>query len=344
MRRQGRVARVVGSMVVCALAACGGSEAGTDPVPSSGLTTPPPSNDDTGAAPTTPAPTGPVDGAPGAPGAPCTGKPALKGDIEITVASGGRNRSVKVHVPPGYDPTKPTPVVLDFHGLSMTAATQDLLSRMNAKADQARFLSVHAEGVGLQQSWNAGACCGEAAQTKVDDVAHVGRILDELEARLCVDTKRVFATGMSNGAALSHRLACELSSRIAAIAPVAHVITVPQSSCKPSRPVSVLSFNGTSDGLVPYGGNGLFPSVADTMRLWATLDGCAATPRETSKKGDVTCTAFDGCKAGNEVRLCTVQGGGHTWPGGAPAGLGKTTNDISATDAMWDFFVKHPMP
>lgn len=264
----------------------------------------------------------------------------------MTIASGGRNRVVKVHLPPGYDAAKATPVVLDFHGLSMTAATQDLLSHMNAKADKAGFVSVHAEGIGVQQSWNAGVCCGEAAQTKIDDVAHVSKILDELEAKLCVDKKRVFSTGMSNGGALSHRLACELSNRIAAIAPVAHVITIPQASCTPTRAVSVFSFNGTADTLVPYGGNGAgYPSVADTMKLWAAKNGCSATPRETSKKGDVTCVTYDGCKAGNEVNLCTVQDGGHAWPGGMSIPLlGKTTQEISATDMMWDFFVKHPMP
>jgi polyhydroxybutyrate depolymerase len=216
---------------------------------------------------------------------------------------------------------------------------------MNAKADKAGFISVHPEGTGLQRSWNAGVCCGEAAQTKVDDVAHVSKMLDELEAKLCVDKKRVFSTGMSNGAALSHRLACELSGRIAAIAPVAHVMTIPRESCQPTRPVSVLSFNGTKDGLVPYGGNGLgYPSVADTMKHWATKNGCSTTPRETWKKEDVTCVTYDGCKSGSEVSLCTVQEGGHTWPGGPPGGLGATTQAISATDAMWDFFVKHPMP
>ncbi|MBX3191076.1 MAG: hypothetical protein KF819_29030 [Labilithrix sp.] len=336
------LAHVVASTALACTIACSGAEAPPETSPAPAATTPDPVGE---AQPPAPAPT---DGTPNppAPAASCTGKGALKGDLEWSLASGGRMRGVKVHLPPGYDPTKPTPVVLDFHGLSMNAAGQDLLSRMNAKADKAGFVSVHAEGIGLQQSWNAGVCCGEAASSKIDDVAHVTKILDELEAKLCVDTKRVFSTGMSNGGALSHRLACELSTRIAAIAPVAHVITIPQAGCTPSRPVSVFSFNGTSDALVPYGGNGAgYPSVADTMSGWATRNGCSATPRETMKKGDVTCVTFDGCKAGTEVSLCTVQGGGHTWPGGSPVPLlGKTTNEIVATDAMWDFFSKHPLP
>lgn len=347
MKRSLSVTFVVASMVVvCAPLGCGDTSAPdtetspTSPPPStpggstSGDDTPSPTPTSTGTTPPTPS------------GAPCSGKPALKGDFDMTIASGGRNRIAKVHLPPGYDPTKATPVVLDFHGLSMNAATQELLSKMKAKADKSGFVAVQAEGIGLQQSWNAGVCCGEAAQANIDDVGFVTKMLDELEAKLCVDEKRVFSTGMSNGGALSHRLACELSSRIAAIAPVAHVITIPQASCKPTRPISVFSFNGTADTLVPYGGNGVgYPSVADTMKLWATIDGCSTTPRETSKKGDVTCVTYDGCKAGNEVSLCTVQDGGHAWPGGMSIPLlGKTTQAISATDMMWDFFAKHPMP
>jgi polyhydroxybutyrate depolymerase len=332
----------------CALAACGGSD--DDPVTGAASpTTPtPPSagGDGTSGAP---APTGTGTGtAPPAspPGAPCTGLQALGGDLDWTIPSGGRSRVVHVHLPPAYDAKTAIPVVLDFHGLSMSAAGEDLLSRMNAKADKAGFVSVHAEGIGAQQSWNAGACCGEAASAKVDDVAFAAKILDELEAKLCVDKKRIFSTGMSNGGALSHRLACELSTRIAAIAPVAHVMTIPLATCKPSRPVSVFNFNGTSDTLVPYAGNGVgYPSVASTMSTWASRNGCGTTTHEILKKGDVTCVTFDGCKPGVEVSHCTVDGGGHTWPGGAPVPfLGKTTNEISATDAMWDFFVKHPMP
>lgn len=275
-------------------------------------------------------------------GEPCSGKEPLKGDVSWTLDSGGRMRTVRVHLPPSYDSTKPTPVVLNFHGLSSTAAQQEALSHMHAKSNSAGFIAVHAEGVA--NSWNGGVCCGDAASSKIDDVAHVARVLDELEAKLCVDKRRVFSTGMSNGGALSHRLACELSTRIAAIAPVAHVITVPQATCAPSRPVSVLQFNGTSDSLVPFGGNSTgYPSVASTMDGWATRNGCSTKTTETFKKGDVTCKTYEGCPKGVEVSHCVVDGGGHTWPGGTPVPfLGKTTNDIAATDAMWDFFVKHP--
>jgi len=298
-----------------------------------------------GETPPGPAPTSPPGTTPTPPGAPCTGKGALAGDLDWKLTAGGLERAVHVHVPKGYDRAKPTPVVLNFHGLGSNAGEQIILSGMNDKSEKETFIAVHPEGTGVSQSWNAGACCGTAASSAVDDVGFVGKIIDELASKLCVDSHRVFATGMSNGGFISHRLACELSDRIAAVAPVAGVLGV--ATCNPTRPMSVFQFHGTLDGLVPYAGNPSmgFPSVLQTLSAWAGRSGCSVTPRETSKKGEVTCVTFDGCKAGAEVNLCTAQGGGHTWPGGLPVpSLGHTTTDIVATDAMWDFFVKHPLP
>lgn len=256
------------------------------------------------------------------------------------------DRTVHVHVPTSYEPTKRIPVVLDFHGFTSSGAQQAAYSGLDAKADTAGFVAVHPEGTGAVQSWNAGVCCGVAATLDTADVDFAAAILDELEKELCIDTKRVFATGMSNGGFLSHRLACELSHRIAAIAPVAGVIGV--TDCAPSRSVSVMQFHGTADTIVPYGGNPVsgFPSVADTIAGWSARNGCTDTPKETFAKDDVTCMTQVQCNGGAEVTLCTVDLGGHTWPGATLSvyGLGKTTQAINANDAMWDFFQKHPLP
>ena len=329
-------------LVITATGACGSDEVGGAPPGASATdgTTPPgtdaPATTDAPPATTTTPP-------PAAP--PCVGKAALAGDLDWAMKVDGKDRTVHVHVPKGYDPAKPVPVVLSFHGYTSNGVQQNLLAHMSEKADSAGFIAVHPEGVGVSQSWNAGACCGEAASSAVDDVGFVGKIIDEVESKLCVDAHRVYATGMSNGGFLSHRLACELSTRIAAVAPVAGVLGIP--TCNPTRPMSVFQFHGTLDSLVAYGGNPSmgFPSVAQTLSGWAGRSGCSLTPRETSKKGEVTCVTYDGCKSGAEVNLCTVTSGGHTWPGGAPVpSLGHTTTDIVATDAMWDFFMKHPLP
>jgi polyhydroxybutyrate depolymerase len=273
----------------------------------------------------------------------CSGKLAQPLDATWTIVSNGLDRTANVHVPASYDPTKPTPVVLNFHGFTSDATQEALLSNMSAKSDEVGFVVVYPQG--LNSSWNAGACCGQSATDGVEDVKFASDLIDALEVQLCVDSKRVFATGMSNGGFLSHRLGCELSDRIAAIAPVAGVLGT--DACKPTRPVPVMHFHGTLDPLVPYDGSATlgFPSVPDTFSGWASRDACQGAPTVTYEKGDVHCSTYAGCGASATVTLCTVDNGGHTWPGGLPIpSLGYTTTDINATDAMWTFFTEHPMP
>lgn len=257
--------------------------------------------------------------------------------VDVTVA--GRKRTARVHFPAAYDGNKPLPVVLDFHGRGMTPDQENLMTGMNAKGDSAGFVSVHPAGVG--NTWNAALCCSPASTENVDDVGFVRALTEELEKKFCVDPKRFFATGISNGGFITNRLACELSDRIAAIAPVAgQLLSAP---CSPKRPVAVMHFHGTSDTVVPYGGGLGMPAIEQSVKAWAGRNACSASPKQTYSKGDTTCVTYEQCKDGADVTLCTVQEGGHTWPGGFP-GLGKTTTDIRATDALWEFFQKHPMP
>ena len=294
----------------------------------------PPGAEPDGGAPPADAPAAPLT---------CTGRDAQPLDATWTIVAGGLERRFDVHVPASYDPATPTPVVFNFHGYTSNAAQQAFLSGMNAASDAAGFVAVHPQGTGATPSWNAGACCGSAAADGVDDVGFVDAALDALEAGLCVDPDRVYATGFSNGGFLSHRLACERADRFAAIAPVAGVLGV--ATCTPARPVPVLQFHGTLDSLVPFGGdpqNG-FPSVRETFESWAARDGCTGAPAVTFAEGDTTCESYASCDGGAEVTLCTVEGGGHTWPGGVPIpGLGHTTTAVVATDAMWSFFAAHP--
>jgi polyhydroxybutyrate depolymerase len=231
-------------------------------------------------------------------------------------------------------------MVLNFHGFLGSGSQQQLLSGMLEKSDAEGFIAVHPEGSGAAQSWNGGVCCGNATDQNIDDVGFVEVMLDALSADLCIDQSRIFATGMSNGGFLAHRLACELSDRIAAIAPVAGVIGV--DDCNPSRSVPVMQFHGTADTLVPWNGSAVtnYPSVNDTVADWASRNGCSTTRSQTLATGDTTCETYDGCPVGGAVTLCTVDGGGHSWPGGTDIGLGKTTNAISATDMMWAFFAQ----
>jgi polyhydroxybutyrate depolymerase len=274
----------------------------------------------------------------------CTDKLAPVRDDTWMIESGGVARKVDVHVPASYDPTVAMPLVMNFHGFSSDGSQEALLSQMNAKADAAGFVVVYPYGTGAPLSWNAGACCGSAVSTNVDDIAFVGTIIDTASDRLCVDATRVYATGMSNGGFLSHRIGCELADRVAAVAPVAGVNGM--ATCAPARPMPVMHFHGTADTLVPYNGSSTlgFIAVPDSFAQWAARDMCTGDPVETFRNGDSHCSTYQQCAGGADVTLCTVDNGGHTWPGGTPVPtLGATTTYLSATDAMWTFFEAHPL-
>jgi len=297
--------------------------------------------------------------------APAAAPDARPGSLELgnhvrTLVINGRRRSFLVHVPPNYDPKKATPVVLAFHGACMNGASMALFSGLSAKADDAGFIVVYPDGVGIGQTFlffNAffppgGAILGD---NPPDDVAFTAKLLDDLATVCNVDTKRVFATGMSNGGMMCHRLAAELSDRIAAIAPVSG--TLAMDDIHPARPVPAIIFHGTADTIVPFDGPKGAKRVAlkikgveDTVKAWVEADGCQPDPTITTLPD----TAHDGTtvkrhdygsgKDGAEVVLYVIEGGGHTWPGQQPpvAFLGKSTSDISANDLIWDFFQKHP--
>jgi len=274
-----------------------------------------------------------VDGA-------CTGLPNLaRTDRYLTVTTEDGDRHFYVYVPASYQATQATPLVLSYHGLTSNASQQRLLDGLQARADEHGFILVHPEGTGSSQSWNAGACCGEAQQNGVDDVAFTIAVLDRLGTELCIDDHRVFATGMSNGAFMSYRLACELSDRIAAIAPVAGSLVLAE--CNPQRPIPLLHFHGTADTLVPYQGlpeDGLAP-VPDQVAAWAVANGCADSTTSIYEQGDAHCVSHDACPTRGTTTLCTIADGGHTWPGSdLPLPFGKTSTDISASDEIWAFF------
>jgi polyhydroxybutyrate depolymerase len=282
------------------------------------------------------------------------------GDNTRTLEVDRRTRSYLVHVPKTYDGKKPVPVVLAFHGGGSNAAQMAEFCGLNEKADKEGFLVIYPNGTGRLEkllTFNAGNCCGYAKEQKVDDVAFVKALLDDLGRVTHVDPKRVYATGMSNGAMISYLLASELSDRIAAIAPVAAPMGT--ETCRPKRPVPVIHFHGTDDQFAPFkGGKGEksisgtnFYSVEYCIRAWTKANGCKEKPVTTQlpKKVDdgttVEIKTYGEGKNGSEVVLVVITGSGHTWPGREPRVkfLGKSTRNVSANDLMWEFFKKHPM-
>jgi polyhydroxybutyrate depolymerase len=275
----------------------------------------------------------------------CAKKTLGPGDTDETLSFGGQSRTFHVHAPATYDHATPTELVLVFHGYLESDSDIANVTKMTDKSDAHGFIVVYPQG--LNDSWNAGACCGNSASAGVDDVGFVGALLDHLESEYCIDEKHVHAAGFSNGGMLSQRLGCEMSDRIASIGPVAGPLAV--DSCMPGRAVPVLEVHGKSDPIVPYGGGGLSgtKSVDDTIAFWVMNDGCTdAAPAQVYMNGDATCSRYSMCDAGSAVELCTISDGGHQWPGGNDAGfgLGTLSMDLDASETIVKFFADHPLP
>ncbi len=277
---------------------------------------------------------------------------------------GDRARAWHLVVPTASRERHPLPVVLALHGGGGTGARMHQLTGLDATAEKYGFFLVYPEGV--DKGWNDGRADVHSAahREEVADVDFVRAILDDLKATYLVDETRVFATGMSNGAMMSSRLACELSDRIVAVALVAG--TTPRSiqpTCAPKRPVSVMIVHGTADPIVPYEGGevrlrglasrGMVISAEATAAEWARHDGCEpgaaerAIPDTNTKDGStIHVQTWGRCAEGTAVELWKIQGGGHTWPGGwqylSDELIGTTNRDIDAREEIWKFFASHP--
>ncbi len=279
------------------------------------------------------------------------------GDHTRTLDIGELTRRYLIHIPEAYDPSMPAPVVLALHGAAMNGSMMASFSGLNQTSDEEGFIVVYPSGTGIEPllTWNAGAFKGAFAKSMADDVAFVGKLLDDLATVVAVDTKRVYACGLSNGGMMCYRLAAEMSDRIAAIAPVAGTIAIDES--KPKRSVPVIHFHGLKDKIVPFQiPKGRLPSfitlkgVEDSIQTWVALNQCDENPKtDTLSKGSdsmqVIRKVYGGGKNGAEVVLIVIDEGGHTWPGQQPPVrfLGKSAMNISANDLMWEFFQKHKL-
>lgn len=268
-----------------------------------------------------------------------------------------QGRKVLVHLPSGYDATRPAPLVLAFHGGGGHAEymADDSHYGLQKKADEAGFVVAFPNGYsrlpgGRFATWNAGGCCGDARDRGVDDVGFARAVVAALEARYRIDAGRVFATGMSNGGMLSHRLACEAADVFRAVASVAG--TDATASCTPSRPISVLHLHARDDDHVLFdGGAGpgafrddskvmAFVSVPETISRWVARDHCTAAPQRTLDVPGARCEAHTGCAGGVTVELCVTETGGHSWPGAPSVRRGKeaASRALDANDVIWRFF------
>lgn len=284
--------------------------------------------------------------------------------VARTIEVAGVTRSYLLRLPAALGPG-PTPLVLVFHGGGGDGPGTERLTRFSALADREGFLVAYPEGLG--RNWYDGRefTSSRAHREHVDDVGFVAALLGAIARVHPVDPRRVYATGISNGGIFSHYLAARLSSRIAAIAAVVGGIAdPPEPWLRPEHPVSVLILQGATDPLVPYRGGaiafgrGKIIDTEEAARRWAVANGAAREPvsealapastgagSRTDRCGGLRLVYPDG-RDGSEVVLVRLEGGGHTWPGGAQylpeALIGRVCHDFDATALIWEFFKAHP--
>jgi polyhydroxybutyrate depolymerase len=294
------------------------------------------------------------------------GRTRVRSDVLVKTFLDDSDRWFLLTTPLAHDGTTPLPLVIDLHGLSEGADVHSRMTDLATDADEEGFIVAMPEGTGTPVRWQVGL---DPADNP--DLAFVAEMLDQLEGKLCIDTSRIYATGLSNGAFFSSALGCSLSDRIAAIAPVAGVLR--PEGCDPSRPVPVLSFHGTADPILLFNGgvggrlnevleNGpgaetteeaLPPADLDgpgypaNIRAWAEANGCEPDPTDEVISDTATRQVFD-CPADGATEFIVLDGGGHSWPGSefskSIENVVGPTDDLDANAEIWAFFQRFRLP
>ena len=269
-----------------------------------------------------------------------------------TIASSGIDRAFHLYVPPSYDRSTPAPLVISMHGAGMRAVAHMHTSQWNRVADRHGFIVVYPSAIKGRGPlvWEFGDDRGAT----LIDVRFIADLIDHVAGAYNIDRTRIYANGLSNGGGMSFALSCTMSDRIAAVGLVGPAFTVPWEWCMDPRPVPMIAFHGTDDTATPYHGGktwiappGMaFPDIPTAVANWSRRNRCAAEATDMRVAADVTRRTYANCANNASVHFYTIEGGGHTWPGGGPLPewfVGTTTHTIDASQLMWEFFREHPL-
>jgi polyhydroxybutyrate depolymerase len=284
---------------------------------------------------------------------------ALTTSTAHTLTVDGLVRNYFVYRPPNLAAGAHPPLVIVMHGYSGRASGVESHYHWDDEADAGGFVVVYPDGI--ERSWNSGNCCATALLQKVDDVKFLTTLVETLKTDEHVDPRRIYFSGMSNGALMSYRMACEAKFPIAAIGPVGGTLDI---ACPSPQATSVISINGRADRMIPFNGGksvdpstvgetarawrGNLPAIEDVMARWRSVDRCGK-PQTTVAKPVTTEIAT--CRGGRAVEEISIDEAGHQWPGGSPgdqaaiAVLAKQgiyvdppSTALNATHEIWQFF------
>jgi len=275
---------------------------------------------------------------------PCAAGTLKPGNSTLMMSFGGDMRSYILHVPSKYDGKTRLPLVIDMHGKGGTSQGQMSGSGWLAKADAVGLVMIYPQG--LYNSWNGGppncptlmCCCQPAQDHNIDDAGFLRAVVAKTAQDGCIDLKRVYATGLSNGGVMSHWLGCDASDVFAAVAPVSGGNMI---DCKPSRPITVVNYRGRMDDNVLYNGGmsqpmgHVWPSAMADFTKWSDLDGCTDGP--VPMPMHPLCQIRSQCAGGAEVVLCSPNAG-HVLYGEAVREM------VGVPDVAWEVLQRHSLP
>jgi polyhydroxybutyrate depolymerase len=256
------------------------------------------------------------------------------------ITSAGERRRYLVYVPESYTPGRLTPLVINIHGFVQWPANQMRVSQWNELADEHGFIVVYPSGTGFPLRWRV-------TDDPEKEVAFFADLISQLEREYTLDPARIYASGLSNGGGMTLLLACRLPGRITAVGAVAGAFNRACDDPAGGRPVPAIFFHGEQDPLVPYQGGAYertgmpFPNIPEFVAAYAQGNGCHPAPTTLIDTENVTGIRYSACDQGADVVFYSIADGGHTWPGGSPLPewiAGKTTQEIDATQLMWEFF------
>ncbi len=256
---------------------------------------------------------------------------------------GGQERTFVRYIPKTYTGETPLPVVIDFHPLGGSGASWKGSTGWADLADREGVILIWPDGIA--NSWNAGRCCRTALEQNVDDVEFTRAIIASLQRDACIEAKRVYATGCSNGGGMAFRVACDAADVVAAVAPVdfdcvrnADANEPSCGQCAPARPITEIQFRGTSDSAVPYGGGmraggtTTFPGAQQNFAAWGQLNACSGSPEPLP--GHPSCERYPTCAGETTTALCTVERGMHCGSYGS----------FDIAEVAWEILEKSAIP